>query len=346
MNCIEIVDGVKLFYVPVILLSIFGLLFVKYELNDFFIKLILSTIILSLVPCITNNADFPFAFILIVLSLIGIPFVYDKLLYKLSAILLPITLILMLVFAEWSYGYRFYGFYNDPNYLALSMLCGMYLSMQMLLANESLLWNFISSLSVVMLVYVVFLTQSRGGIFSLSIFMLIALVRIYKTNYKSFIYIVFLLICEICVLTTYSYDGILTIIGRFVGERYSDVEAAGSRLYEIESAIDAILREPLDFLFGTGIGFTNIMSDQYRYIHRIHNTIIAILYENGAIEFCLFGMAFFYILLKNIRNKSVSLALYFSMIIGSMTVWTLIYLPFWFGIFLSWKNTCFQYKKP
>lgn len=337
LNSFEVVNGVKLFYIVVFLLCLMNLFCIKTLWNDNFIKLMLLTVSLSFIPCFTNNADFPTAYVFTIFSLIGVKLIEKDIFLKMSVVLFPVVVVILLLFANRTYGWRFYGFYNDPNYLALSMLCGVYFGMQMLYNNKRFLYNIVSIMSIIMCCYVIFLTQSRGGILSLIILIIINGVGIYRHNKKVLITLVCFATIGLLVLSIRYFDVLNIVFDRFSGNKLSDVEAASSRLIEIQFALNALISNPIDLIFGTGIGFTNTMSYEYQYFYRIHNSLIALIYENGLVATCIFCLSF-YFLLKKVKSNLSNLAFCLSLFLESMTVWVIVYLPFWFGIFLAWKN--------
>ncbi len=337
VNSLTIGPGVKLFYIPIAILSLYNVFHFGKFVSNSITKYLLLFGCLAFLPLVFFHAPISgfVIYILTILSLIGLPYIDKKPIYLLTPIFLLVVNVISYRLSDWfGLPYRYQGLYNDPNYLVISMIVGIYLCIRAIESYKNFLVRSLSIVSILVALYVVLLTQSRGGILALLLFILVYIPRLYKMNKKVTIILLLLLIFG----SNYTYirfkDPIDRIVERFFGDRESDVVAASSRFYEIQSAMRGIEEQPFYLIIGAGIGSSGGEDSAYDFERRIHNILIAVLYENGIFALVILLLVFAKQIFALYRTNKLSCALVLAIFLQAQTIWPIIYLPFWLGFFL------------
>jgi len=256
---------------------------------------------------------------------------------------------------------RYSGTFSDPNYF--SMICLVFISVLAYWNNHTkkeaagrifiiLNRSLITAYSVALL-----LTFSRSGIIGWLIFIISVLVgKVSKGRHRVLeikvrpILRVLAIICAISLLMVFflSKTKIFQMILSYFSLRIfseSDIRSGLSRLYEITAGLNFYSdRFPLS-LIGMGHSMSENVSlfrEYYKtqivsFYPRIHNTLAAILFEDGLGSF----LVFFYIIYRNFyllltakhEDKYIFLGLYLGILLISMFVWSLYFIPFFIAVF-------------
>lgn len=338
VNTIGIGESIKLFYFPVVALSIYNLYNFRRFLNGVVLKNILKIGCLSIIPAIIFQSPFGsvVTFFLTFLTLLGLPCIEKKHIYLFSPIALLFANIISYRLSSWpGLPWRYQGLYNDPNYLVVSLIVGVFLCLKAFETFNSILIKIISIVSILFSFYIILLTQSRGGILAFILFLIIYIPQLYKKYKKITIITSLILVVFSGNLYIRFYDTVNNIVIRFSGERQSDVNGANSRIFEIEKAIDGIKGMPFYLVFGAGISASGDDESLYQNDHRIHNTPVAVVYENGLISLFLYLMIFWIQTKSLFKRDKLSCALLLALFLQSLTIWTITFMPFWLGIVLT-----------
>lgn len=346
LNTMEIGGGIKLFYIPVGLLCIYNFFHLKQFLQGKVLINFLKIGCLSIIPAIIflSPIGSVVTFMLTFFTLLGLPYINKKLLYTLSPFFLIIANILSFRYADWNgFPWRYQGMYNDPNYYVISLIVGLYLCLKVIETEyKSRFLNYlikiIAILSILVSLYVILLTQSRGGILAFFLFFAVYIPHFYRVYPKLTIIICLALIVGSGSIYVRFYDNIQAVTSRFSGESESDVNGANSRFVEIEKAFNGIESMPFYLITGAGISASGGEYSEYQNKYRIHNTPIAVLYENGIFALYLFISMLWFQAKQLYKNDFLALALLLAISLQCLTIWTITFLPFWLGLILTIKE--------
>lgn len=343
------IGSVKLFYIPVFILGIIGIFQLPNLINSInkhcnnTLKYLLLFVISSALSIIyVLKFDSYFTLVLLFLAMLPIRTIDTRKLYPIASFLFVIALILSYRMSNYSETmYRYQGQYNDPNYFVTSIILGIFFCIQSLKTTRSKVMKLINILSIIYALYTILLTQSRGGILALLIFALCVLYTYLRKNIKSFVFVSILLVIAFSFLQ--GNELVEQVQNRFKGENQNDVSSSMSRFYEAEAAFKGIQQKPIILFIGAGIGTTgeeNEYLDSFTYDnpHRIHNTLVAVLFENGIIPFVFFCLFLWVIIKQTYRIKDkIYLGLTLAVIVQSLTIWIIPYIPFWLAMAFCMK---------
>lgn len=339
--------GVKVFYIFV-LLSIISNLFIRAKVD----RKCNILVICMLLFCITSfsspfiNIEKSISFICIILACRKIPAINLQQIEKFSIYLLLVICICLFITYKNATGYRFQGFYNDPNYLCLSLISFVYLNMRYLkgLCKKNIMPEFLAFINILSVFILVLLTQSRTGLICYAIMIVIFLKDYILKNFiKSFVVLSLIAFGIGNYIQNEYSDEIDFFISRFDGRRSDDVSSTVNyRFLSSKNSIAYMLSNPYYIPFGLGIGSSELIT---KTAHRDHNTFTSCLSEQGL--FSLFTLLLFLLFLfkKNANDvtqykqlKLLNITTEFIFIIFSLSIWTMTYLPFWSTLFVLYNN--------
>lgn len=249
-------------------------------------------------------------------------------------------------------GYRYQGFFNDPNYFNSAILLLIFINIIELNNNICNLKKIILMISIILLTFLQIATASRSGIFGILVFWLFILK--YSKDKKGIICLctylgVIVTVIYIC------YDANLFniqhtvkyLIERILMKSNNDYGSAMMRFSEMYNGLNIIAIYPLALFIGIGTGSTTMVkwfskfavNDDY--ITRIHNTYVSVLIENGILSLIVFIMLIIFILRLLTKSKNEYKYIYFSLLssqlIMSGFIWTIDFIPFWISIYIICK---------
>lgn len=339
LNSMTLGESLKLWYLPVMVMAVVGMFQCKrcwpYKQYRRYAMLVVLTFLTCIIGGTLVVGDCV-NFLIIFLSLIPLLGMDKRLIYQLTPFFLFVAIELSFMFATWiNTNYRFQGLYNDPNYLCVSLVVGIYMCCQNF-KNNGWIVKMASVLAILFSIYTVLVTQSRGGMVALFCVLFFVLISYYSTNRKIVLTILLIGFLSSSSLMVKYAQNIDNIVMRFSGERESDVSSANSRIQEIESSFHAIADFPPVLLFGAGYGISGkaleermnlpYLFDNY---HRIHNTYMAVFFEQGVVSFFLFLGMVLTLVLRTWKNDKVKFAVLVAILLQAATIWLMPYLPFW-----------------
>lgn len=338
LNSMEVASGIKLWYVPVVILAFLGFMQLGrqkkdkfFRLGSLFVFLSFVSVLVGGVPVLVNCVELTLLF----LAILPLQRTRKSRFYQLSPFLFIIAIYFSFIYANWdNEDWRFQGMYNDPNYLVTSLIVGIYLCVQAFICGNKVM-KAVSVVAILCALYTIVVTQSRGGIIALLVFAFFIAVRGYQRSKVWFFFVAFLLlVTSTSVLSRFSKN-VDNIMVRFSGERVGDRSGAMSRFEEINTAQDVIEKHPWILLTGGGYGITGSAKEmlglpyKYNNDHRIHNTLFAVLFEQGIIAFVVFCMMIVVLLRRTWKTDNIKFGLLLAVFIQSMTIWLIPYMPLW-----------------
>jgi O-antigen ligase len=246
----------------------------------------------------------------------------------------PIVIFLHYRFSDLSL-YRYGGFYDDPNYLAVVFEILILICLLSAFYFKSLFVKVLASSCVVSILPLILAGLSRGGAATTVILLLGFAVELFKRNRKLGIVIVSLVIFLSASFSIFYSDRIGELMGRF-----QVLEQSNLRNQIDTFALKAFLPDKADFIFGIGQSNTsphNFYKILGKYtIYRVHDTYVSILIEEGILG----ALVFFYVLIlfvkKVIKQKNHAIlrtCMLISVLINFYSVYCLSFLGFWWIFF-------------
>jgi len=288
------------------------------------------------------NAALPFAIVLG--ACIGIKYVKSNWTLHLCNILIPLDIAYLLagyfLFAGRTY-YRYAGFYNDSNYLCITLI-----AMCILVITEfQVVRNWIIRVGllfeIALIVYLVTTTVSRTGLVCILIIISMTFYSYFKRNkWRT------LIVCLVGITALLQWKGsaIENTINMYVlreetGDAISD--SSGNRFDISMRGVTYVVGHPLFLIQGIGIGavthpeyFSDFESTER---HIDHNTVTSIFTEQGLVGLLLYVLFMWGIFNPLWRRRSqtygrICLFSFLSLSLFSLSINVLKFLPFWFAI--------------
>jgi O-antigen ligase len=366
LNSVTIIN-LKLFYllIPIIFTYYLGIKNIRiYPENKLSFLFLMSSILSLLFPLFEYNyillnhtflviIDLLIVFLLMLIFSNVIEIKYFRIFSNISIVS---TFILLIDFLILHTGSRYQAFFNDPNYLNILLLLFLFIIIfdfentnDMLFLRKTIVF-----ISIILLLLLSIVTASRSGILGIFVFLSFYLLHLLKKYRLELIFkkivlliLIFILIFSFNIINI--QDQVNYVISRFfAGVGNSDYGSAYMRIIEIKNGFNLIKKNPMIFLFGSGIGTTNLTEwysnfsiDPTFHTTRIHNTIIGILVEQGIISLIIFIFFNFYLFIliwkKNNVNKFLFLGFLFGQLFISFFIWTVTFTPFWISFFILGK---------
>lgn len=343
-------DGLKPFHFVAILACIYTLFRTKKDTIFNLLCLFLGCVGISAIVSPVSSTTTGFVTILIVMiCCYGVSKVQLGPLLKCFTVFIPIDLILLMYEAISSLAYRFQGYYNDPNYLCTTLIVFFFLSILTYFFFDNKFVRLIVILDIVMIVVLILFTLSRTGLACILLLLIIMFSKVIRRHVWKGIIILFI---SVLAINHYAGDFIdkeyALLYERFF-ENSDNLESAGDLRSELSKQnLRFISDNPIYLFFGLGPGATSEDNskqipglDHYRKRSSIrdHNTWTSCLSEYGvfALFFFIFIFGNFAKSVMSIQNryiKKYSMFFFLSLIIFSLSLWQMTYLPFWWGLFL------------
>lgn len=273
--------------------------------------------------------------------------VNPKIIVNLLAIISPIIVALHFLIINPFKIYRFAGFYGDPNYLAISFIIIILISILYIEIGTYRIFKISCVFSILGSIVLIILGISRAGIIGLGAFLFFYFLYliIYKKKIAVFIFALSFILSG-TVLTFFS-DNIDNVVYRFSAANPGDKSAALSRFEEIDSGLNIIRSSPVNLLFGIGLGNTGTAKIDYSFYgyynkHGIHNSFVKVLIEQGVFSFVLFCYMFFLLYRKIWKGDSIYKLIFLGFLLAvtiiSATVAVTYFLPFFVFLFFLGSN--------
>lgn len=344
-NSIDIA-GIKLFYIPVSI-CFFVSVFFKVKSDKIDLCLYGMAVMTLLFSLFSYYESSPFNAI----NLFVLIFTFRKIKYidldKLcrwgtyATAIVGITLLKEYGQAE---SFRFNGWYNDPNYLCLTLLVFAYFNIMVLNKPKVKLSVVLPALNILLITVLIFLTQSRTGLGCLLILLIIFLWDyIKKYLIRGSLVIILAGIFGYNYISSHYYNELDFFMSRFDGRRLDDPRSAANLRYHLSTTgLKYINDNPQYILGGIGIGATDSPEKIPGYPNvenRDHNTYSSSLTEQGLICTILFFFWLFMVFkslyeIKDRTLRNTNIAFFLSISLFASSVWTMTYLPYWLGLFV------------
>ena len=342
-------EGLKPFHFAAVIASVMTLLYVRKDKQFVLLRLFLICVAFSAIISPVSHTLSGFVNVLIVtLCCYGVSMANVNVLLKWLVFLIPADLMALAYEAVTNPVYRFQGFYNDPNYLCTTLIVFFFLSILAYYRFENLVLRVISIVNIVIIVILVLITLSRTGLACIVLLLAISFASVVKRHlYKGII----ILVISACAINHYATDFIdkeYTLLYERLFERSDNLESAGELRSELaKQNIRFIIDNPSYLLFGLGPSAT--AGDNAKQVpgliryrksrYRDHNSWTSCFSEYGLFAFVLFFLLVFgtvkrVIKMKHSVIKYICIGTCLSIIIFSLSIWQMTYLPFWWGLFL------------
>lgn len=342
-------DSFKPFYVTALIAALITFSFAPKtntfrQLATLLVCVLISAIISMAVGVMKEFVNL----LIILLCCYGVSCINIDSLFKLLMYLIPIDLMALLYEAVTNPIYRFQGFYNDPNYLCTTLVVFFYVCLMVYIRYDKKSIRMVVVADCIVIVALIVISLSRTGMACIFLLLLASFASSFKKHFL-----------RVCLLLLILMAALLNFASEYVGQEYDlvyerlfetsdDVGSAKDTRYELSKQnLRFIADHPIYAFFGLGPGTTEGEKSKeipglvhYRKDYRRdHNTWTSCLSEYGL-------LAFFFLLvivlgtmrqiMKRGKGSSryISLVFCFSMIIFSLSLWQMTYLPFWWGIFL------------
>lgn len=364
LNSINI-KGIKVFYLIIPFILIYFLLKKKINLyleNKLFFLFVFLSFISAFTGFINNESSLSkdVIFESLILLLIGIIclFVTNVITIRHIEIYSKISIILSLIFfidyLKNFDGYRYQGFFNDPNYFNSSILLLIFFNIMCFEIINSNIKKNIIFFSNLILIFVSISTASRSGILGLSIFMVFYI--LYILTHKGYLHLLKSLIMIIIVtIFIYNFDlmniksNFSYLVERILMKSSNDSGSAMMRFSEARNGLNLMKENPISLILGNGTGvttninwFSNYVVSLISHVTRVHNTYMALLVENGILGLFTFLLTIFtplILTIKNLKNdyKYIYIGLGFSQIAIAFFIWNIKFIPFCISFFIIGK---------
>lgn len=342
-------DGLKPFHIPAAIACVMTLLYSKKEKSYILVCLFLCNVLVSAFLSSVSSSMSGFVNLFIVaLCCYGVSKTQIDDLLHIIIVLIPIALMALLYEAISNPTYRFRGFYNDPNYLCTTLIVFFFLSILTYYRFDNKILRLIAIANIVMVVVLIIFTLSRTGLACIVLLLIATFANVIKRHiWKGAI----VLLISVIAINHYAEDFIDNQYSRLyerLFENSDNLESAGELRSELSKQnLRFMVDNPIYLFWGMGPSATSGDNakqipglNQYRKSeYRDHNTWTSCLSEYG-----LFALLFFSLLVLRIvkgvvmQNRTiyrhVCIATCLALLIFSLSIWQMTYLPFWWGLFL------------
>lgn len=339
------IGGIKLFYIPSVISCIFSIALIKKNAaRAHFTWLLLLYIIVTFISAFLSNYSNAIGsatnLFIILTATYGINYCNPIQISKINLLFIPLVLLGLFwcfLYSPLYDKYRFMGFYNDPNYLCTTLFIYVYIIFNIINREKKSSWLNISLL--LPLLFLIFVTLSRTGIFCTLIIVLVGTFKLLKNSKLSLIFILVPIMCFTSLVDFGRYTDMLT--ERIFTDKNNAGAATSLREDLSTQYIDAVTDDLGFAIWGIGIGGTGNPSESQILVKRPgirdHNTFTSCFSEQGIIGFVIF------LLICGIKTKntllSTKISLYqkvslMMLLLFALSIWQMTYLPFWYAFFL------------
>lgn len=342
-------EGLKPFHFAAGIGSVMTLLYAQKDKQFYLLCLFLLCVCISaIISPVPHTLSGFINILLVTLCCYGVSTANINIMLKWLVFLIPIDLIALAYEAVTNPVYRFQGFYNDPNYLCTTLIVFFFLSILAYYKFENVVLRVISIVNIAIIVILVLITLSRTGLACITLLLVISFANVIKRHFIKGLIALAILLFAVNHYATDFIDKEYTLLYERLFERSDNLESAGELRSELaKQNIRFIIDNPSYLVFGLGPSATagdNAKKvpglTQYRKSHhRDHNSWTSCFSEYGLFAFVLFFLIVFGIAkrvlgMKHSVTKFICVGTCLSIIIFSLSIWQMTYLPFWWGLFL------------
>lgn len=351
--------GLKLFVFPLAFAIVFSA-FMKHSRTDW---LILSLPLISMVTALfTWSTDIIYqgiSLLVIVIAVRKFTIYHNNRLLAINSILTFLSCLILLRHSEIVGTYRYQGFYDDPNYFSLTLvILGLFIVRRIVVSFscgmdpnnkvQYVLFLFTDIFSLVMIVYFSLLSASRTSFFVISILFVASLMSLARRSKIKALAVATLFVLIAPVVTSRfltDTDSEFNILGERLFNQTNDNMSSASAYRQLltRNGLEYVLDNPIYLVTGIGIGGTSYYPEIFvpNKYHRDHNTITSCLTEQGVIALIIFLILLFRAF-RNLRFIQLGQRIFFQLgfiavILFSLSIWSMTYLPFWVFIVASYN---------
>jgi hypothetical protein len=343
-------EGLKPFHIPAVIACIlsFFVLKKKDKLYRYVIWFLIFALISSILSYATSAYSMWINMFIVLTGCLGLAYVDPKPFLMLTAIFIPIDIIVLFYHSIVEPQYRYQGFYNDPNYLCTTLIVFIFILLLVYTNIQKKLYKAVIIFTLVITYALILMTLSRTGLFGSLLLLLGASTTAIRKHFVKFI-----VAASICMVALLNYasnfiDNKWEQIYERIYENNDNIENAGSHRWDLSlQNIRFIMDNPQFIPFGLGGGTTYgkyAMQvpglNKYRKDWHIdHNTWTSVFSEQGLFCFILFFIIInvtFNRMRKKTKNakKYLLYGAFFSIFLFSFSISQKTYLPFWWIMFV------------
>lgn len=348
LNYVEIGAGIKAFQLFSVVAAILSMIVSRHDkshLKIYLSVILFFTLLSSALSLYEDSLKDAFALIILTIGTYSLKNIKPSKIFLALNFFLPVVLLLLLVHAIIEPTFRYQGFYNDPNYLCTTLLVFTYIlfcSIKIFSNRFALIFLFFE---LILVIFLASLTLSRTGIFCITLLFLVQII----SNFKKYPLRFMFLICLSISICFYFFSDFINQQAMLLHERTFEKNDNMTSAGELRGAVSMqgvkhVLSNPIDLVFGIGIGASGHQESITKRVsyHRDHNTITSCFTEQGFFSF-LFFFIFQYKIFRSLlevtaNNKIFKFSVFISLLIFSLSIWQMVYLPYWFLLFLLINN--------
>lgn len=355
-NRLSIVEGVKYFHLTA-LLSLICYFFIPKTKDRIYrdvVLLIVISLISSLLSPVENSFLGGVTLAIVIFSMLGVREVKDKKIihYLNMGSAVIVIALLMHYFSEDIFRYQ--GYYEDPNYMCTTLLVLLYFILLEFMQLKSLFWKILLVVEIFFILFLVAVSLSRTGLFAAFIILTISFFSFIK-RYK--IYTFFFVIASAIALNTWQPEFVEKAVAGLMDRQNStndNFDSARSHRFDLSVVgLSYLFSNPEYWIQGIGVGGTHNKKyfsgfDMKAGTNRDHNTFTSSLTEQGLVGFYCYVsiiiLSFLFVFRKSkiVIYKYITLGVMISMVVFSLSIWQMNYLPFWFFFFFATNKYLIQ----
>ena len=318
--------------------------YLHFLLLGFLLCVMLSSVFSPVEGALKNG----FIIVIVLYSCYGMAYVDLRMLLKFLVVLIPVDAIVLMVYALQNPTYRYCGFYNDPNYLCTTLTVMLFMSLVAFSYFKSYVFRAVLVATIILLLGIVMMTLSRTGVATCLLLLLCYSVWNMRENMRKTIVIAVMGLFLLQHFAGEFIEGQWGLLYDRLFTRGDNLESAEGKRQELSlQNLRFIADHPGEVFFGLGPSGTSPNAvkqitgmSAYRVdFQRDHNTWTACLAEQGLLAFIvmlllfrLTGLNVFRV--EDLRQKYLMIGLMGSLLIFSLSIWQMNYLPFWWAVFL------------
>lgn len=348
-NNLQISESIKIFHLTAAAALIFALFLLEKPLNKIE-GVALLFIVSSFVSCelspFTGSEMVWLKLFIIVSSVSFVQTVPSKYIITCTNIIIPIILLALLIHYFTGSYFRFQGFYNDPNYLCVSLLVVYFYIQLAWETNSSKFIKVILCVEILLIFLLISTTVSRTGLICFCLMSLIFWGHLFLKNKIATVCVCALMVCFVTATESNIINKVVHNYTERKVQQGDTMDRASKLRREIAlRGVNYVVDNPQYWLQGIGMGGSSHASSysnfHVRTHHGDHNTFTSSFTEQGIIG-CILYLCLLYSIFKQIyknqtenfkRIRLLSIAAFFIFCIFSMSVNLMVYFPFWFVLF-------------
>lgn len=348
-NNLQLSESIKIFHFTASVALVFALFLLEKPLGKIQ-GITLLFLISSFVSCELSpfeGAEMVWLKLLIIVSSVSfVQTVPSKYIISSTNIIIPIILSALLIHYFTGDYFRFQGFYNDPNYLCVSLLVVyFYIQLAWETYSTKLIKIFLCG-EILMVLLLISTTISRTGLICFLLMSLVFWGHLFLKNKLTTVCVCALMVCFVTATESNVINKVVNNYTERKVQQGDTMDRASKLRKEIAlRGVNYVVDNPQYWLQGIGMGGSSHASSysnfHVRTHHGDHNTFTSSFTEQGIIG-CLLYLCLLFSIFKQIyKNQTVtfkrirllSIAAFLIFCIFSMSVNLMVYFPFWFVLF-------------